>query len=55
MFLGDKRENSAFVLVDNVLLEPTSCLKLLGVIIDCKLNFTPHVQTLWKAASNKSY
>jgi len=40
MFLGDKD-----ILVDNVLLEPTNCVKLLGINIDCKLNFTPHVYT----------
>ena len=39
--------------IGNVTLEPKNCVKLLGVKIDCKLNFSEHVKTLCKSASNK--
>ena len=39
--------------VNDKILEPKSCVKLLGMNIDCKLNFAEHVKTLCKSASNK--
>ena len=38
---------------NNLVLEPKSCVKLLGIKIDYKLNFSEHVKTLCKSASNK--
>ena len=39
--------------IGDVFLRPLTCVKLLGVKIDSKLNFSEHVQTLCKSASNK--
>ena len=54
MFLGNFGDNCDIkVRVDNTILRPKSCVKLLGLIIDSKLSFSEHVQTLCKSASAK--
>ena len=52
MFLGRKCMPIK-VKVGNCFIEPTDCVKLLGVYIDSELSFTTHVQTLCKSASCK--
>ena len=32
--------------INNIVLKPKSCVKLLGINIDQKLNFSEHVKTL---------
>ena len=39
--------------IGNITIEPKNFVKLLGIKIDCKLNFSEHVKTLCKSASNK--
>ena len=53
MFLG-RDINPISIKIGNDILNPSECVKLLGVYIDCKLNFVPHVKALCKSASNKT-
>ena len=53
MFLGKNKDNIAKISFENIILQPTNCVKLLGISIDSKLNFESHVQALCKNASNK--
>jgi hypothetical protein len=53
MFLG-RATIPINIKIGNNMLKPSDCVKLLGVLIDCKLNFTPHVESLCKSASNKT-
>ena len=53
MFLGKNKDNIAKISFENIILQPTNCVKLLGINIDNKLNFNNHVQALCKNASNK--
>ena len=39
--------------IGSITIVPKNCVKLLGNQIDCKLNFSEHVKTLCKSASNK--
>ena len=53
MLLGNIGDIDIKFNVNNVILKPKSCVKLLGVNIDCKLRFSEHVETLCKSASSK--
>jgi hypothetical protein len=53
MFLGNREEGVVDLYIDGVNVKTTSCVKLLGVNIDCKLNFRSHVEALCKTASQK--
>jgi len=52
MFLGTQGNNICLH-VEGVTIKASSIVKLLGVQLDCKLNFQTHVQTLCKTASQK--
>ena len=52
MFLGTHNDNIC-LRVEGVTIQTSSIVKLLGVQLDCKLNFQTHVQTLCKSASQK--
>ena len=51
MLLG--KIDDSIVNIDNIVLKPKSCVKLIGINIDHKLNFSDHVKTLCKSASGK--
>lgn len=54
MLLGNLGQiNNIEVNINNIVLKPKSCVKLLGIHIDCKLNFSEHVKKLCKSASGK--
>ena len=54
MLLGNTGQvNRVEVHVNDIVLKPKSCVKLLGVKIDSKLTFSEHVKTLCKSASGK--
>ena len=53
MFLGGKDRDLVEFCVDKICLKSVSSVKLLGVIIDSKLNFRLHVESLCKTASVK--
>ena len=52
MCLGNNKENETF-LFHNILMENSKEQKILGVIIDIKLNFKSHISELCKEASQK--
>ena len=52
MCLGNNTENNTF-LFHNILMENRREQKILGVIIENKLNFKSHMSELWKKASQK--
>ena len=52
MCLGNNTENETF-LFHNILMENSKEQKILGVIIDNKLNFKSHISELCKKASQK--
>ena len=45
--------NNVVVNIKDIVLKPKSCVKLLGINIDHKLNFSEHVKTICKSASGK--
>ena len=47
MFLGRKESNTIEFKIEDIVLKSTNSVKLLGVIIDCKLNFHQHIEKLW--------
>jgi hypothetical protein len=53
MFLGRGQLNDIEICINNITLKSKLCVKLLGVNIDYKLNFSEHVKTLCKGASGK--
>ena len=53
MFLGIKESNTIEFKVEDIVLKSTNSVKLLGVIIDCKLNFDQHIEKLCSTASQK--
>lgn len=53
MFLGVSDKETREVCVEGVYLKATTSVKLLGVVIDSKLSFKQHVETLCKTASQK--
>ena len=53
MFLGRKEFNTIEFKVEDIVLKSTNSVKLLGVIIDCKLNFDQHIEKLCSTASQK--
>ena len=53
MFLGRGQLDDIEICINNITLRSKSCVKLLGVSIDCKLHFSEHVKTLCKSASSK--
>ena len=53
MFLGKKESNTIEFKVGDIVLKSTNSVKLLGVIIDCKLNFDQHIEKLCSTASQK--
>ena len=53
MFLGIKDSSQLEFKFGNNILKPTNFVKLLGVTIDCKLNFDQHIAALCSTASKK--
>ena len=53
IFLGHKYEN-IFASVGQSMIWETKNKKLLGIIIDCKLNFNDYVTSIWEKAG-KNY
>ena len=47
------KHNNVFLKVDNEIIESTETVKLLGVTIDNKLNFTEHISKMCNKASSK--
>ena len=45
--------DDSIVNINNIVIKPKWCVKLLGINIDHKLNFSEHVETLCKSASCK--
>ena len=53
LFLGRKESNTIEFKVEDIVLKSTNSVKLLGVVIDCKLNFNRHIEKLCSTASQK--
>ena len=53
MFLGIKNEQ-IILNFDGINVKSSTFVKLLGVYLDCKLNFSTHIQSLCKSASQKT-
>ena len=53
MFMGSKEPVEKF-LINDILIPVTDSVKLLGIIIDKKLNFKCHTEELCKKATNKT-
>ena len=53
MFLGINDQEIVFIL-DGIVIKSSSSVKLLGVLLDNKLNFSEHVKKLCKSASQKT-
>lgn len=53
MFLGKGNLDQIDFEIGNICLKSQTSVKLLGITIDCKLNFDKHVKTLCKTASQK--
>ena len=53
MFLRIKDSSQLEFKIGNNILKPTNFVKLLGVTIDCKLNFYQHIAALCSTASKK--
>ena len=53
MFLGLKRNINICLEINGKILLPSKSVKLLGVEIDNKLNFLPHIETMCKKANKK--
>ena len=53
MFLGLKRNINLCLEINGKILLPSKSVKLLGVEIDNKLNFLPHIETMCKKANKK--
>ena len=54
MFLGKAKTENLEVLFGDISLKPTESVKILGIVIDNKLNFKTHVQGLCKLASQRT-
>ena len=54
MFLGLKSDQKYVFEIDKKPIPATSIVKLLGITIDCQLQFSEHVNTLCKKANNKT-
>ena len=52
-FLGINSNESISLCVNGETLYSSQCVKLLGVYIDCKLDFKTHIESLCKSASQK--
>lgn len=53
MFLGVKEQELSDFYIDGIYIKPVSSVNLLGVTIDCRLNFQKHVEKVCKSASCK--
>ena len=49
MWAGAKTEKNASIMVNGINVAPSNSFELLGITVDNKLSFTPHVTTLAKA------
>ena len=54
MFLGQKVKTQIDITVDNVNINSVDSVKLLGVVIDNKLNFVEHIKNICKMANTKT-
>ena len=54
MFLGQKIKPQIDITVDNVNINSVDSVKLLGVVIDNKLNFVEHIKNICKIAKHKN-
>ena len=58
MVLNAKKKEATSITIrldDTAPIEPTNLMKLLGIIIDDKLNFTEHVKSIAVKATCRSY
>ena len=53
MFIGLNDSIKLCIDINDIVVQMTKAVKLLGVTIDSKLNFSQHVQSICKKASNK--
>ena len=51
--LGSKCDNTMRIIIDDVEVKSTDCLKLLGVSIDNDLRFDEHINTIYKKSSQR--
>ena len=54
MFLGKKVDKQICLTVNNLSIRSVDTVKLLGVVIDNKLNFVEHINNICKVANNKT-
>ena len=54
MFLGNKVEKEVCLTVNNFSIRSVDNVKLLGVVIDNKLDFVGHIKNICKVANNKT-
>ena len=54
MFLGTDINDKIIMNIDNISIASSDSVKLLGICIDCKLDFQSHIKNLCKSASQKT-
>ena len=47
MFLGQNTNQKFFIEIDDLVIKPKNSVKLHGITIDSKLNFTDHVKSVY--------